>query len=247
MTSALGGNELPSLISAVLGRQWKPSAKGFTSWLDWWSFKIEGQRLSLVLGEIGRSDDVLASRIFRKSKTFVSSKLWPTLDVIVHHQKELVKKGNLLSPVHRKILEIVESEGSTRTDRLRKTVGLEGKENTSKFHRSLVDLENYSLIIGSEDPKPEKHLHANIWQTWEKRTGKISRRGNRSYPQAVEDLLEDAIDTSVLADERQIRKWFSWSNDTEAAVKELLRKNVITRVDSHVLKRETIEVLSNVR
>src|SRR6266540_212774 len=72
LVSLLGGNELPSMISAVLGRPWKPSAKGFTGWLDWWSLKFEGQQLARVLGDIERRNDILASRIFRRSKTFIS-------------------------------------------------------------------------------------------------------------------------------------------------------------------------------
>jgi hypothetical protein len=246
LVSALGGNELPSLISAILGKQWKPSAKGFTGWLDWWYLKIEGRQVARVSGEIERSQDILACRVFRKTKTFVAKKLWPTLSVIVQHQRELANKGKLLSPMERKILSAIESDESIRTDVLRKKLGIEGKENNSKFRRSLTKLENYSLIIGAEDPKPEKHLHANIWQTWEERTGEIRKR-DLSYPEAVEELFEKTLDACVLANENQIPKWFSWSADTETAEKELLRKNRIAHLDSHVLTRETIEGLTHLR
>jgi hypothetical protein len=247
LASALGGNELPSLISAVLGRRWKPSAKGFTSWLDWWSLKIGDQRVSLVFGEIERRNDILASRIFRNSKTFVSNKLWPIIDKIVHHHRGLAEKGKLLSPVERKILATVESTGSIRTDALRRRLDLEGREHSYKFHRSLANLENYSLIIGAEDPNPERHLHANVWQTWEKRIGTVSTRSDLSYREAVEELLGKTVEACVITNERQVREWFRWKSDTEVAQEALLKKDVITRIDSHLLKRDVIDSLSHLR
>lgn len=244
--SALGGNELPSLVSAILGKEWKPSAKGFKGWLDWWSLKIEDQRIALVFGEIERRKDILALRLFRKTKTFVSNKLWPIISVIAQHQRELANGGKLLSSMETRILKAIELDGPLRTDALRKKLGLEGKENNFKFHSSLANLENYSLIVGAEDPKPEKHLHANIWQTWDERTGNITTR-DLSYQEAVKHLLEKTLDACVLADEKQISKWFSWREDTKTAEKELLMKKVIQRVDSHVLKREIMEKLTGGR
>src|SRR5438876_8820192 len=95
LVSALGGNELPSLISAILGRPWRPSAKGFTGWNDWWSVKISGQSVARVSREIERRRDILATRIFRRTKTFVSDELWPELDSMVkHHQVPEVKWKN---------------------------------------------------------------------------------------------------------------------------------------------------------
>ena len=56
------------------------------------------------------------------------------------------------------------------------------KENNSRFHRSLSNLESYAMIVGVEDPHPEKHMHANIWQTWDTRTGEGIDRIGLSYP-----------------------------------------------------------------
>src|SRR6266705_6221578 len=125
LVSALGGNELPSLISAVMGKAWKPSSKGFSGWLDWWSLKIEGERIGRISSEIERRDDILATRVFRKTKTFVSDKLWPVLDTIVNHQREFVANGKILSALERTLLETVEAEGPIRTDQLRKRFKLE--------------------------------------------------------------------------------------------------------------------------
>src|SRR5690349_23181595 len=121
----LGGNELPSLISAILGKPWKPSAKGFTGWMDWWSTKISGQPVAHVSREIEGRKDLLATRIFKRTKTFVSNNLWPILDPIVKHHQDPQIKRDILSDMELKILETIETEGSIRTDRLRKQLKLD--------------------------------------------------------------------------------------------------------------------------
>jgi hypothetical protein len=228
LVSALGGNELPSFISAILGRPWKPSAKGFTGWNDWWSVKISGQPVARVSRGIEGRDDILATRLFRPTKTFISNTLWPIFDPIVKHHQELLQKGEILSDLEQRLFETISEEGSIRTDRLRKKLRLEEKENNSRFHRSLANLESYAMIIGVEDPHPEKHLHANIWQTWEKRTSLIDQP-NPSYREALAKLFEKTLDACVLARESQVRKWFRWSADTEVVKEELLRKGRVVK------------------
>ena len=242
LVSALGGNELPSFISAILGRPWKPSAKGFSGWNDWWSIKISGQSVARVSGAIERREDILAARIFRRTKTFVSDKLWPVLDPIVKHHEELLQRGETLSDLEQRLLKTINEEGSIRTDRLRKKLKLEKKENNSKFHRSLTNLESYAMIIGVEDPHPEKHLHANIWQTWETKTrGRIDRAG-LSYEKALAKLLEKTIDVCVLAPEDQVRKWFRWSAEMKAIREELLLKEAILRAGPYLVSSRVRDV-----
>src|SRR5690242_2698039 len=114
LVSALGGNELPSFISAILGKPWKPSGKGFTGWMDWWSIKISGQPVARISREIEGRKDILTTRIFRRTKTFVSNKLWPILDPIVKHHLNLAGRHQILSDMEIKILETIETEGSIR-------------------------------------------------------------------------------------------------------------------------------------
>src|SRR6266849_1073363 len=101
IVSVFGGNELPSVISAIMGREWKPSKKGFTGWGDWWSIKISGQSAGHALGELDRAEDILGTRIFRHSKTLVSHSLWPILDPIVKHHHELLIKEKIFSDLER--------------------------------------------------------------------------------------------------------------------------------------------------
>lgn len=234
LVSFLGGNELPSFISAVLGRSWKPSKKGFTSWNEWWSMKISGQPIARASREIEARNDILASRLFRRTKTLVSNKVWPTLDPVVRYHRELLEKGEILSDLERRLLRTIEQEKSIRTDQLRKTLKLEAKENNSRFHRGLTNLENYTLIVGVEDPRPEKHLHANIWQTWESKTSRETR-AQLSYEDSLANLLEMTINACVFAPEKEVAKWFPWGKDMNVAKQELLDKNRILREGSFLL------------
>jgi hypothetical protein len=235
LVSVLGGNELPSLVSAILGKPWKPSAKGFTGWLDWWSIEISGQSVAHVSREIEGRNDILVTRIFKRNKTFVSNKLWPILEPIVEHHQDPEAKRRTLSDLELKILETIQSEGSIRTDRLRKTLKLEAKENNSKFHRSLNKLESYSLIVGVEDPNPEKHLHANIWQTWGKRTHTGKSHTSLPYNEALSKLFVKTVDACVLTREDQIPRWFKWSSDMEGVKEQLLLDGAILRSGLYIV------------
>jgi hypothetical protein len=244
LVSALGGNELPSFISAILGRSWKPSAGGFSSWSDWWSIKISGQSVARVSREIEERKDILATRIFKRTETFVSNKLWPVLDPIVKHHQDNSVKRKTFSEIELRILETIETEGSIRTDHLRKKLKLEAKENNSKFHRSLRNLESFALIVGVEDPHPERHLHANIWQTWDSRTSKGRGPVSLPYNQALMKLLVKTVDACVLAREDQISKWFEWSSDMQAAKEQALRDGAVLKTGLYLVSSKVHEVNS---
>ena len=235
LVSFLGGNELPSFISAVLGKSWRPSKKGFTGWMDWWSVKISGQPIAQVAREVEGREDILATRLFRRTKTFVSRKLWPTLDPIIEHQGDLARKGEILSDLERRILRTIEEEASIRTDRLRKALKLEAKQNYSRFHRALSNLENYSLIVGVEDSRPKKHLHANIWRTWASRTGKTTSDKGLSYERAIAGLFERTIHACVLAPVDQVEKWFPWGKVMKVAETELINQARIIKAGSYLM------------
>jgi hypothetical protein len=241
LVSVLGGNELPSMIGAVLGGTWRPSSKGFKGWLDWWSLKIDGQRLSKVFGEIERRKDILASRVFRQSKTFVSIRLWPILDTIVQDRKRSLTKGKVLSPLDLRILSAVESEGSIRTDQLRKKMKLEGKQNNYRFHRALANLENNLLIVGAEDPNPERHMHANIWQTWNKRTAGVSARTKIPIREASKKLIEKTIDSCVLVQEDNVQDLYPWKENTMQIVEDLLSEGTVIRAGRYLVPSRIIE------
>ena len=233
IVSVFGGNELPSVISAILGREWKPSGKGFTSWEDWWSIKISGESAGHALARLDRGRDIVGTRIFRSSKTLVSAELWPVLDPIVEYHLELVAKHKILSRLEWKILKLLNTKGPTRTDHLRTQLKLEGKPFTSPFHRALSRLESYAMIVGYEDPKPEKHLHANMWQVWGQRVQ--PKKNHLSYEKALAKLLEKTLDSCVLASAREMEKWFQWTGDIEQLKQGMMKSGAIIEANSFLV------------
>ena len=231
IVSVLGGNELPSVISSILGREWKPTGKGFSSWEDWWSIKISGQSAGHALGQLERTEDILSTRIFRQSKTLVSERLWPVLDPIVRCYQELAANHKILSDLEWKIFEFLADNGPTRTDHLRSQLGLEGKQFTNQFHRALTRLEAYGIILGYEDPKPERHLHANIWQVWTRRVH--IEKNPRSLQEALKTLLENTIDACVLAPVLGIGKWFQWDGYLSEAIRGLVSGGNVLEVNGY--------------
>ncbi len=232
LVSELGGNELPSLVSALLGRPWKPTGKGFTSWLEWWDLRVSGRRVAEMLEAISRRADMVETRIFRKTKTLVSKRLWTALDPIVRHYSEIARKHEIFSQLEWKILDTILDNGPTRTDRLRAIVKIEGKENTAKFHRALARLENHALIVGYQDPKPEKHIHAAIWQLWDQRIARKAADPELSYEKALAVLLTATVDAALLVQETDVGRLFPWNGRLKQVKDELVVNGRILRVGS---------------
>lgn len=207
--------------------------------MDWWSIKISGQSVAHVSREIEGRNDILATRIFKRTKTFVSDELWPVLSSIVDHHQDPRVRENILSDLELKILETIRSDVSIRTDRLREELKLEGKENNSRFHRSLITLESYAFIVGVEDPHPEKHLHANIWQTWERRTRQGKRLSDLPYNDALSKLLVKTVDACVLVLEDQMPGWFKWSSDMQEAKQQSLKDKTILKSGRFLVSTKT--------
>ena len=235
LVSVLGGNELPSIISAFLGREWRPTGKGFTSWEEWWSLKISGQNLGHALARLDRAKGVVSTRIFRKSKTLVSHQLWPILYPIVAYHSDLASQHKILSELDWQILKFIDENGPTRTDHLRRNLRLEGKSNTSPFHASLSRLESYAFIIGHEDPHPERHLHANIWQSWRTIANQSAKREELSYQGAVEELLSKTMDAVILAPEKEVGRWFPWKESCLEAKERLLDSGKILQAGNFLV------------
>ena len=127
-----------------------------------------------------------------------------------------------------RILESIESEGSIRTDQLRKRLKLEAKENNSKFHRSLNNLESY--------------LHANIWQTWDTRTREAKSHASLPYGEALSKLLVKTIDACLLAREDQISAWFEWSYEMQAAKEQSLLDGAILRSGHYLVSSSVRDI-----
>ncbi len=98
------------------------------------------------------------------------------------------------------------------------------------------------MIVGVEDPYPEKHLHANIWQTWKTRTNEERGRDNTSYREALATLLGRTIDACVLVSEDQIPRWFKWSSDMQAVKDQSLLDGTIVKSGRYLISSKVSDV-----
>jgi len=241
LVSVLGGNELPSIVSAFLGREWKPSGKGFSSWLEWWSLKVSGENLGRALAKLERSKVLVPTRIFRKSKTLVSRESWSAIEPVSQYFSSQVPKHGTFSEFETRIFEYIAEKGSIRTDRLREALGVKTKTESVRFHLGLSRLEGFALIFGVEDPNPERHLHANIWSSWKSLHREIQPVRSLSYHEGVGQLLLEALDSAVLASEKEVAKWFQWKQSTLECKEELLNsERIIQAGDFLVTPRAAI-------
>ncbi len=179
-------------------------------------------------------------RIFRDSKTLVSKRLWPVLDPIVQHYRKLASEHRILSGAEWRILDLLEENGPNRTDKLRAALQLTGKTNTAPFHRSLAKLERLGLIVGHEDPKPERHLHADIWRLWRNASG-LSKQDPPGYGKALEDLLQCVVEAAVLVSEREVENWFRWNGSLVEAKGKLVSSSRVIRAGGFLLSAEAAE------
>ncbi len=97
-------------------------------------------------------------------------------------------------------------------------------------------MESLGLIVGYEDPHPEKHLHANIWQTWTARVGSAPNgKASVPYDEAIEQLLERTIDAAVMAPDKDLVKWFLWDHGLVNAKERLVKSGRLFRVGSYLI------------
>ncbi len=161
------------------------------------------------------------------------------MDPIVQHYSELASEHKILSKTEWRILDALQDQGPIRTDRLRSTLRLEGKTNTAPFHRALTNLERLGIITGRGDPKPEKHMHANIWRLWKSSTPRSKTSLN--YKDALAELVRRAVDVAVLAAEREIKRWFGWNGEVSAAKESLVANGKFIRAGEFLIASRIVE------
>src|SRR5207244_8940311 len=78
-------------------------------------------------------------------------------------------------------------------------------------------------------------------KTTDMRNHKHASHNTLSYQESVSRLLEASIEACVIIREDQIRKWFEWSSDTEAAKENLLQSGKFRRADSYLVTSRVLD------
>ncbi len=147
---------LPSVASLVAGEPVSGS---------WWSHAT-AQKIFITLGQFADHRDVVFTKLISGKVTLVHRKLWPEIFAIGTARVPWQMRG--LSRSARNLLEMIDEQGSLRTDHVDWP-----KSATTKPGEAARELEK-KLLIHAGQFHTETGAHAKLletWETWAERIG----------------------------------------------------------------------------
>ena len=147
---------LPSVASLIAGEPVSGS---------WWSHP-SAQKIFATLGQFEDHRDVMFTKLISGKVTLVHRTLWPEIFAIGTSRAPWQMKG--LSKSARNLLEMIDEQGSLRTDQLAWP-----KSGTVKPGEAARELEK-KLLIHAGEFHTESGAHAKLletWKTWARRVG----------------------------------------------------------------------------
>ncbi len=146
---------LPSVASLIAGEPVSGS---------WWSHAF-GQKIFATLGQFEDHRDVMFTKLISGKVTLVHRKLWPEILAIGTARAPWQMKG--LSKSARNLLEMIDEQGSLRTDQLAWP-----KSGTAKPGEAARELEK-KLLIHAGQFHTETGAHTKLLESWEAWTQRI--------------------------------------------------------------------------
>jgi hypothetical protein len=140
---------LPSVASLITGEPVSGS---------WWSH-ASAQKIFATLGQFADHRDVMFTKLISGKVTLVHRKLWPEILAIGTARAPWQMKG--LSKSARNLFEMIDEQGSLRTDQLAWS-----KSATAKPGEAAGELEK-KLLIHAGQFHTETGAHAKLLQTWD--------------------------------------------------------------------------------
>jgi len=147
---------LPSVASLIAGEPVSGS---------WWSH-ASAQKIFSTLGQLADHRDVMFTKLISGKVTLVHRKLWPEIIAIGTARAPWQMKG--LSKSARQLLEMIDEQGSLRTDQLAWP-----KSGTVKPGEAARELER-KLLVHAGEFHTESGAHAKLletWKIWARRNG----------------------------------------------------------------------------
>jgi hypothetical protein len=147
---------LPSVASLIAGEPVRGS---------WWSHP-SAEKIFITLGQFADHRDVMFTKLISGKVTLVDRKLWPEVLEIGTARAPWQMKG--LSKSARNLLEMIDDQGSLRTDQLAWP-----KSRTAKPGEVARELEK-KLLIHAGQIHTETGAHAKLlesWKAWAQRIG----------------------------------------------------------------------------
>jgi hypothetical protein len=210
---------LPSLHEACHEDPYKIGSRGFGAWpaTKWpWFGELAGR-------------GYLVAAVHRGKNLLVTGDVARLLDPICRAEIERMRAADR---GWGRLLDHLAAAGPSSVDDLRFELGLKRQEL-----RSLrAPLERCGAIISRslQVTAGEGHQHSSELARWDQ--AHPGGGGTGADPgRALADLLAAAVRASVVAPERELRRWFSWQwYWTDTLVDDLIREGRLRRVDGHV-------------
>ena len=208
---------LPALYDACHEEAYKPGSGGFGDWprTKWpWFGELAG-RGHLVVG------------VHRGKNMLVSHDVAAVLDPICRAEIERMRAA---APDWDRLLDHLTVAGPSTIEDLQVELDLKPKE--LKATRS--PLERCGAIVARSLHVTAGEGHTRSSELW-RLDQAYSGGGAEDVGRAVRDLLVAGVRAAVVAPERELRRWFSWTwYWDESLVDDLVREGRLTRVDGHV-------------
>jgi hypothetical protein len=210
---------LPSLYEACHEEAYSPGSGGFGEWprTKWPWF-----------GELAeRGYPVLA--VHRGKNLIVSPDVAALLDPICRAETERMRNDD---PGWRRLLDHLAAAGPSSLADLQLELGLRPKE--LKLLRSPLERCGAVVARSLQVTAGEGHAHSSELARWDQ-VFSSTGDGRVDSRHALEDLVVAAVRAAVVAPERELGRWFSWSwRWTDALLDDLVRTGRLVRVDGHV-------------
>ena len=146
---------------------------------SWWSHKT-AHRIFAVSEMLENHPDVLIMKLVSNKVTFVHRELWGRVYSIgVAREDWQLKK---LSPVAKRLLETLDTQGSLQTNKL-------GKEFGPKPSETARELES-RLLLHANQIHTESGAHAKVLETWDTWADRAGFRARAKSPAAARRFLE---------------------------------------------------------
>jgi hypothetical protein len=225
MVSVNAATDLPNLIDPIVGRRASGAER---------VYKEPAALLKTWLPAILEDRDILELKLFRQESTLLIRSLWPLVDPVARHFGAQGREGELLSPMARRFLAVLDRHGATRMDRLKKVLNVRTVGDSKAFKLARGELEEYCLIVAWADPDTPRDPQGLIWETWDRFATRTldSRLIPRSLDAAWAGLMEAAVRAAVVCPEKGIARWFPWTRDqARESLDLLLSRGVIERIE----------------
>jgi len=147
---------LPSVVSAIVGKPIHGS---------WWGHP-KGNRIYQTLGILGKSPDILLTKLLSRKTTFVHRRLWPGFLTIATSREPW--QLDHLSPNAQKLLDEVQQKGKLSTNEYSKDSGVKIGVLGDAARELEARILAYGIGFHSESGSHAKRL--KTWDIWAKDT-----------------------------------------------------------------------------